>query len=397
MTQIYSNIAHLCNGCAIAYFLLSAWKVKKESGNSYIRRMLSNVLFFWFLLHLKDVIFLNEAFWYDDYISGIVKMVDMLLVPVMFIFFQSCVRPRGLRTREKLFYLLGNVLLLMLYILFPSELLYTLSMLYNLTLGLVAYVTIWRECRQKEKHIEENYSYVEDISPKWIVSSLSALFVCLVSWELLFFWQDTWWGDSVYYLLSIVVWGYIEKQAIGKQEIEELEALSESCPSTAAMTTGQEKVPAGLGKVPTDLKTMPANLEKVPANLEKVPTDLEGQDKSPVYPELKAKLDRLMSEEQLYRKPQLNISELSQALGTNRTYLSALLNGQLGKTFYDYINELRLDHAIRLMQESKVEDTSTYSLKEIAERSGFNSISTFNRQFHSRFGMSPSKWMEKNP
>ena len=165
----------------------------------------------------------------------------------------------------------------------------------------------------------------------------------------------------MFYLLTIIVWGYIEHQAMDQKEIEDWQGVSEKNPS-------QE--------------------EPQPCMTER--------ETAPLYRELKRKLDRVMSEEKLYLNPHLNISDLSQALGTNRTYLSACLNGRLGKTFYDYINELRLEHAIQLMEDKESEDERLHSFKEIAEMSGFNSTSTFNRQFHARYGMSPSQWRERH-
>ena len=379
MTHIISNIAHLCNGCAIAFFLLSALKTHQECCDSYIRRKLSNILFFVFLLQLKDVVFLNEDWWYSDYISGIVKTVDMLLVPVMFIFFKSCVRPHGLKESEKGLYLFGNIIFIILYIVFPSINMYGLAMIYSLSLGLYAYITLWRECKKKEKHIENNYSYVEDISPQWVMKCLTALLICLICWELIFFWEDTWLGDAIFYLLTIFIWSYIQRETMGKREIKDWQGKFKKNGEVEGGMDG-EGTQVGCG--------------------EGMQAESGELDKSAQNKELKEKLDRLMTEEQIYLNPHLNISDLAKALGTNRTYLSSCMNNELGKTFYVYINELRLDYAISLMavnnSEECLNDDRAYSLKEIAEKSGFNSISTFNRQFHARYRMSPSTWMQKN-
>lgn len=42
-------------------------------------------------------------------------------------------------------------------------------------------------------------------------------------------------------------------------------------------------------------------------------------------------------------------------------------------TFFDYVNNLRVEHAVGLLQKSNLR------LNVIAEQSGFNSISTFRR------------------
>ncbi|EAR01163.1 AraC family transcriptional regulator [Maribacter sp. HTCC2170] len=60
------------------------------------------------------------------------------------------------------------------------------------------------------------------------------------------------------------------------------------------------------------------------------------------------------------------------------------------KTLFQFLIELRLEHACQLLQHSGL------SIAEIAEQSGFNSISNFNRQFKSQKGISPSLFIKNN-
>lgn len=94
-------------------------------------------------------------------------------------------------------------------------------------------------------------------------------------------------------------------------------------------------------------------------------------------------LDKLMSEEQLYLNPRLTLNDLALALGTNRTYLSAYLNHELEMSFYDFVNSFRIDKACRISDENP-----GMGVAEIAERSGFNSVSTFRRAFFRERGFS---------
>lgn len=65
---------------------------------------------------------------------------------------------------------------------------------------------------------------------------------------------------------------------------------------------------------------------------------------SPAHPTLpQGVLERLMDEEELYLRPDLTLTDLAQALGTNRTYVSNYLSQMLHQTFYDYINQLRIE------------------------------------------------------
>ena len=59
------------------------------------------------------------------------------------------------------------------------------------------------------------------------------------------------------------------------------------------------------------------------------------------------------------------------------------------KTFFQFLIELRLEHACQLLEETEL------SIAEISDRSGFNSISNFNRKFKAIKGISPTKFKMK--
>lgn len=97
-----------------------------------------------------------------------------------------------------------------------------------------------------------------------------------------------------------------------------------------------------------------------------------------------------MSQEQVFLNPRLTLSDLALKVGTNRTYLSNYINQQLNKTFFDYINSHRLTFATELLL------TTNYTLEVIAEKSGFNSLSTFRRCFMQKYSCSPSAYKKEN-
>ena len=95
-----------------------------------------------------------------------------------------------------------------------------------------------------------------------------------------------------------------------------------------------------------------------------------------------------MEEQQLYLKKDLTLSDLAEALGTNRTYVSKYLSQVLNQTFYDYVNQLRIERvSIPMMREHP-----EYKLDFVACESGFASISTFRRAFIKLTGQTPSQF-----
>lgn len=90
--------------------------------------------------------------------------------------------------------------------------------------------------------------------------------------------------------------------------------------------------------------------------------------------EIASHLRKTVEEEQIYLKPDLKLDELARRLGTNRTYLLRALRENLGMTFTEYINRQRIAYAKKLMQQNP-----TLGRAEIAERSGYVSVSSFYR------------------
>lgn len=98
------------------------------------------------------------------------------------------------------------------------------------------------------------------------------------------------------------------------------------------------------------------------------------------------RLDECMSGERLFLDRKLTLSGLAMRVGTNRTYMSNYLNNTLHMTFFEYVNARRLEHATQLLI------TTQLTLAVIAERSGFNSLSTFRRSFFRKNGCSAAEF-----
>lgn len=103
-----------------------------------------------------------------------------------------------------------------------------------------------------------------------------------------------------------------------------------------------------------------------------------------------ARLQERIVENRLYTNPDLTIREVALELGTNGSYISAYLNGVLGKSFTTYINEMRLIDVERLLDKEK-----EMPLEKIAKQTGFNSAATMNRVFAAKNGCSPTAYRQK--
>jgi AraC-like DNA-binding protein len=109
--------------------------------------------------------------------------------------------------------------------------------------------------------------------------------------------------------------------------------------------------------------------------------------------QLQNKLLELFEKEKAYRKSELKITEVSQLLGTNRSYVSALINNEFSCSFNEFVNKYRIAEAKRMIKEDSVEN---YSLNYIAESVGFGSVGTFIRVFKDMEGTTPGRYREAN-
>ena len=102
-------------------------------------------------------------------------------------------------------------------------------------------------------------------------------------------------------------------------------------------------------------------------------------------------LVKYMEEEKPYLDVDLSIHDVSDALGVPRHYLTQVINGLLGKNFYNFINEYRIEEVKKLLVD---EAYSKYTLTSIAFEAGFNSKSSFNSVFKTSTGKTPSQFKD---
>ncbi len=106
---------------------------------------------------------------------------------------------------------------------------------------------------------------------------------------------------------------------------------------------------------------------------------------------LHRRLHELMQTERLFCVGELSLADLAQRLDIPANHLSQVINEREGKTFYDYINTLRIEEFKR---KAAGPDSRRYTLIALAQECGFNSKSSFNRYFKKVTGQSPSEFLE---
>ena len=113
----------------------------------------------------------------------------------------------------------------------------------------------------------------------------------------------------------------------------------------------------------------------------------EKEEPDPAYAAYRATLEAWLAKEKPYLNPDFQLMDLRQVLPLNRTYLSQLINAQYGCSFYQWVNDLRIKEAKRLMAEQP-----DLEIQDIADRCGFSSRSVFTQVFTRETGVAPSDW-----
>ncbi|ARA93905.1 hypothetical protein AWN76_012545 [Rhodothermaceae bacterium RA] len=107
---------------------------------------------------------------------------------------------------------------------------------------------------------------------------------------------------------------------------------------------------------------------------------------------LSRQLQQLMETDRPYRRSDLTLHDLAEALDLSPHNLSEVINTQLGQNFYDFVNGYR----VREVQTRLADPASAHlTLLALGLEAGFNSKSSFNAAFKKHTGMTPSQFRKQ--
>ena len=224
---------------------------------------------------------------------------------------------------------------------------------YILLLGIVFMITITQAVRQYGRWLRDNYA---DLEHKEVWQSFVAIFVC---WLILCFYIMI---DNSRVFAYIVQVNDIVLIGLLLWRVETLQRLDE--------------------QDDTDCHATPCEAEKP------IPSMAMSAKSASSIGQL---LEQHCEATHLYLRHDIRLGDLSKAIGTNRSYLSQYF-AQQHTTYNAYINNLRIEHFIRLYRES-VDSGHPFTAQQLAQQSGFRSYSTFGMAFKQRMGQTVTAWM----
>ncbi len=210
--------------------------------------------------------------------------------------------------------------------------------------------------QKHKKKIESEFSYTEGVSLGWL-----------------------WWIVAVLFFEGVLVLSFMAFEGVVLKAICGIIFTLE--PTITTVFVIQQK---DLYKRATEKDSFEVDLKKEEDNI----LDEEQPLKREI---LKQKLLELLEKEEIFKDPELDSEKVRAMLYTNRTYLSKIINQDLGTNFYNLINTYRLNKAINIMK-----TTPSMPLKNIAKICGFKSLSAFSIFFRQNYNASPSEWRKQN-
>ena len=105
--------------------------------------------------------------------------------------------------------------------------------------------------------------------------------------------------------------------------------------------------------------------------------------------EYNRKLDACINNKKPHLQPGLTLADLAKMLSISPHNLSQLLNETRNMSFFNFINDLRVEEAMNML---KSPDGKNLLIAAVAMDSGFSSLSSFNKAFKTKTGMRPKEF-----
>ena len=354
----YMNISAFLIGITTSFFTIFAihilcWRKRRTR----FQTVVGIIMAVWAVRCAKDLVTTFPHMYRSEVLRWIL-IIDGCSALTYTIFIFEVVMPGWTTLRRLALLTLPFALFVLVYALWPSRgVIYayiTFLWCYAWAVVFVGYIKMKRYL----DYVRREYSNIDKIDVSWLRPVFLFAIVGQLAWLFTSLYASVA-TDIVYFFSIIVLW---------------LVVLHYSWDFQPIVVENETEQAESMG----DMKTMEESL----ANTTGAPSE------KPISPIAHGKLEQLVEEQKLYLRPNLTLQELAQALGSNRTYVSTYLSQVMGQTFYDYINQLRIERsAIPLITEHP-----EYKFEYIAHLSGFTSMSTFRRAFIKKTGQTPSQF-----
>ncbi len=296
---------------------------------------------------------------FSEFLNSLLIFYDYIIVGAYMMFAISLVYPTKFHFGQLLLIELPFACAMLLFAITRNALIYPAIQIFTLVASLILMICLLFFIRRHTAMLRDNVGNLEYFDLRWSAYLCILLFVIQVIWAFESVSNQAWFSaseaqsnllfDTLYCILIMAFAAFVSRKIV------------------------QQKV-------------------YCIAKEETLATEQSGDSPRSLYHEIliDKDIESTIRENRYYLDNSLTLQKLATLLGTNRQYLSTYINKEKQKTFYDYINDFRLEEAKNLMD--GLDGECKYSMEEISEMSGFNSYSTFLRSFTKKYGQTPSKY-----
>lgn len=240
----------------------------------------------------------------------------------------------------------------------------------------IALLWFFKKLNQYHKKIKNDYSYIEVIRFKWLENFTWMYFInnfLILLISLIYSFLEMKNLEILYltvYISIVISLFYLCYNGIRQYSLVEYEnSLKLNKTKSKNLVTSRK------------LKEEPPLSKYKSSSLSKDEMDL-----------LSKQIKELFDVEEIYLEPQLKMDEIVNQLQSTTHKVSQTINSQTGKSFYDYVNQYRVEHFKKLLSNPK---NRKYTVLALGIESGFNSKASLNRIFKQHTGISPKEFQKK--
>lgn len=357
------------------------------------------ILFAWLLIsgiHMGLFYFqVTEIHFQYPFLLGLILPLPLLQWPMLYLYISSLTTNNSFRPRQLLHFIpfLVSMVIILPFLLAPAnEKIYVFrhdgkgyegtnaALLIGTIISALIYTFLSiKKIGAFRSAIRNKYSQIEKINLKWLyylTAGMTIIFVIVLF-------------DDNSRLTYLAVAGFIA--FIGYFGIKQVGIFTQKLSPDHDQLPTSELLQSGRNVQQTRPAMVEIQSDQIPAN-----NSNEKYLRSSLTPEdakaIQQELSHLMRTEKPFKNEELTLDELSKMLNVLPNQLSQVINSLERKNFYDYINELRVQEFIEL---ASLPQNRNLTLLSLSMDAGFNSKTSFNRNFKKITGRSPSEYLKE--
>ena len=343
----------LCRGKAIAPNITPPARLRRWAAALFGVMALAHVWWILFYTYSDDT---------SSVIYGLLVAIDCMALPPVFVGTLLHMLQDRRRPLWPIFVVMTPcAVIAVLQTALPDIDLTTPNMIYGLVIAVAFIIYMVVAVRQYGRWLRDNYANLEHKEVWLSLTLLIGLMILLMSFE----YTDNYVMSTIAHLIGFPLAGLL------LWRVETLESLT---PAPSPKGEGSE-YPQN-GDSTAELSTPLANRRGAGGE---------------------ARIGQLLAKHcedtQLYLNPDLTLTQLSEAVGVNRYYISQYFTSQ-GTSYYAYIHDLRIRYFVARYRELAAAHKPIVA-QQLAQESGYHSYSTFSTAFKQRMHKSVAAWMRE--